>query len=87
MMPVFLFGEGRDYNAYLRTLQKLSMMKVSFDQIYPSHGEFPLTSDYIDKQIAAAEKMRAGELPALDPPMPLPAKMYMDGDVGFYFCM
>ena len=87
MMPVFLFGEGRDYDAYLRTLQKLSMMKVSFDQIYPSHGEFPLTSDYIDKQIAAAEKMRAGELPALDPPMPLPAKMYMDGDVGFYFCM
>ena len=84
MMPVFLFGPGRDLDAYLRSLQRLSAMKGSFDQIYPSHGAFPLTSDYVDKMLAAANKYRAGELPALDPPMPLPAKMYMDGDVGFY---
>ena len=85
MMPVFLFGEGRDLDAYLRSLQRLSAMKGSFDQIYPSHGAFPLTSDYVDKMLAAANKYRAGELTAQDPPMPLPAKMYMDGDVGFYF--
>lgn len=85
MMPVFLFGEGRDLDVYLRTLERLSMMKIQFDQIYPSHGAFPLTADYIDKQLAAAKKLRAGELQPQDPPMPLPAKMYMDGDVGFYF--
>ena len=87
MMPVFLFGPGRDLDAYLNTMERLSGMKDAFDLIYPSHGEFPLTPDYLDKQITAAKKMRAGELPALDPLMPLPAKMYMDGDVGFYFCM
>ena len=29
MMPVFLFGEGRDYDAYLRTLQKLPNIMAS----------------------------------------------------------
>ena len=85
MMPVFLFGPGRDLDAYMTTMERLSGLKDAFDQIYPSHGAFPLTSDYIDKMIAAANKYRAGELQAQDPPMPLPAKMYMDGDVGFYF--
>ena len=85
MLPVFLFGEGRDYDAYLNTMGRLSEMKDAFDLIYPSHGPFPLTPDYIDKQISAAKKMHAGELTQQDPPMPIPAKMYMDGDVGFYF--
>ena len=85
MMPVFMFGPGRDLDAYRSTVERLSGMKDAFDQIYPSHGVFPLTSDYVDKMLAAANKYRAGELPAQDPPMPIPAKMYMDGDVGFYF--
>lgn len=84
-LPVFLFGEGRDYDAYMNTMERLSGMKDSFDRIYPSHGPFPLTTDYIDKQIVAAKKMREGELSPQDPPMPIPAKMYMDSDVGFYF--
>ena len=83
-MPVFLFGPGRDFGAYVSTMERLSGMKSGFDLIYPSHGVFPLTSDYVDKMIAAAKKLRANELQPMDPPMPLPAKMYMDGDVGFY---
>lgn len=83
-LPIFLFGPGRDFDAYVATMERLSGMESEFDLIYPSHGIFPLTPDYIDKLIAAAKKLRAGELPPLDPPMPIPAKMYMDGDVGFY---
>ena len=83
-LPIFLFGPGRDFDAYLRSMARLSELESEFDLIYPSHGVFPLTPDYIDKLIAAAGKQRAGELPPLDPPMPIPAKMYMDGDVGFY---
>ena len=85
MMPVFLFGPGRDYDTYLSSMEKLAEMKDAFDEIYPSHGAFPLTAEYADKMVAAAKKYGAGELAAQDPPMPLPAKMYMDGDVGFYF--
>lgn len=85
MMPVFLFGPGRDLEAYVSTLERLKGMKDTFDEIYPSHGTFPLPAEYVDKMIAAAEKYRAGEIAPADPPMPLPAKMYMDGDVGFYF--
>lgn len=85
MMPVFLFGPGRDLDAYMSTMERLTGLKDAFDEIYPSHGAFPLTADYVDKMLAAAKKYQAGELVAMDPPMPLPAKMYMDGDVGFYF--
>ena len=84
MMPVFLFGPGRDLDAYLVTMERLVGLKDAFDEIYPSHGAFPLTAEYVDKMLAAAKKYQAGELTAQDPPMPLPAKMYMDGDVGFY---
>ena len=85
MMPVFLFGPGRDLDAYMNTMERLAGLKDAFAQIYPSHGAFPLTADYVDKMLAAAKKYRAGELTAQDPPMPLPAKMFMDGNVGFYF--
>lgn len=83
-MPVFLCEEGRDFDAYVLSMERLSKMESEFDLIYPSHGEFPLTPDYIDKLIGAAKKYRDGELTPQDPPMPIPAKMYLDGGIGFY---
>ncbi|MCL2125380.1 MAG: MBL fold metallo-hydrolase [Oscillospiraceae bacterium] len=83
--PVFMFGEGRSILAYMASMHKLIGMKALFDSIYPAHGPSPLQGGQIDKALAAAEKLVAGELAAVDPPFPIPAKMYMDDGVGFFY--
>jgi len=83
-MPIFLFGEDRDFDAYVASLEKLNGMKSEYDEIYPSHGELPLSPAQIEKLIVAAGKQRAGELPPLEPPFPMPAKMYVYDGAGLY---
>ena len=80
-----MFGEGRDIHAYLASMHKLKSMKSEFDEIYPSHGPLPLSTDQIDKAITAANKLLAGELTPQDPPFPLPAKMFMHDGAGFFY--
>jgi glyoxylase-like metal-dependent hydrolase (beta-lactamase superfamily II) len=84
-MPVFMFGEDRDLGAYLASMEKLSRMKTAFDEIYPGHGTLPLPPGQIDKLIAAAKKLLAGELSPEDPPFPMPAKMYIYDGAGFFY--
>jgi len=81
--PVFMLGAGSDFQAYFASMEKLSAMAGSFDWIYPSHGQLPLPPGQIGKEIAAAEKLLAGELQPMEPPFPLPAKMYMHDGAGF----
>ena len=83
--PVFMFGEGRDIRAYMASMVKLIGMKDAFSEIYPSHGPLPLATGQIDKALAAAEKLLAGELSPEEPPFPIPAKMYMYDGAGFYY--
>ena len=83
-MPIFLFGEDRDFDAYMASMKKLLDLKTEYDAIYPGHGELPLAPVQIEKLIAAAEKLRANELPPLEPPFPMPAKMYVYEGAGFY---
>lgn len=83
-MPIFLFGEDRDFDAYMASLEKLLALRDTFDEIYPSHGALPLAPAQIEKLLAAAKKFRAGELLPMEPPFPMPAKMYADDGAGFY---
>ena len=81
---VFMFGDFRDFHSYIFSMKKLSAMKGAFDEIYPSHGPFPLPADMVDKALAAAKKYLAGELKAADPPMEIPAKLYEHDGAGFF---
>ena len=83
--PVFMFGEGRDFKAYMESMEKLIGMKSLFDDIYPSHGPLPLPTGQIDKMLDAAKKLLAGELSPEEPPFPIPAKMYMHNGAGFFY--
>ena len=83
--PVFMFGEGREIQAYMASMEKLIRMKNTFDSIFPAHGPLPLTTGQIDKSLVAAKKLLANELSPEEPPFPLPAKMYMHDGAGFYY--
>ena len=82
--PVFMFGEGRNLDAYIASIKRLIALSDRFDKIYPAHGPLPLGAAILDKVLTAAKKLRAGELRGEEPDIPLPAKMFMHDGVGFF---
>ena len=83
--PVFMFGEVRSIDAYLVSVTRLIERRGEFDAIYPAHGPFPLDTAILDKTLESTKKLIAGELEGVEPPFPLPAKMYMYDGVGFFY--
>ena len=83
--PVFMFDEVRSIHAYMSSMYKLISLFDAYDTIFPAHGAFPVPKDTVNKALTAAEKLLAGELTPVDPPMPVPAKIYMHEGVGFFY--
>lgn len=46
---IFMFGPQRNMKDYGPSLLKLKSFESEFDNIYPSHGTYPIKPDYIDK--------------------------------------
>jgi len=82
---VFMFGEMRSLPTYMESLAKLISISDCFDYVYPSHGEFPLTPVQISVNLEAAEMLSAGKLTGENPPIPVPAKLYVHGGASFYY--
>jgi glyoxylase-like metal-dependent hydrolase (beta-lactamase superfamily II) len=76
---IWMFGGGRDLDAYLRSLEKLQALAGRFDTVYPSHGPFPVSAGLLPDLIAGASRIRAGEVPGTEAPFPTDAKLY---DIG-----
>jgi hypothetical protein len=60
-------------------------MRDLFDEIYPSHGPFPLKPGILDELRDGAKKMLSGELQAQDPPFEIPASMFVSGRAAFFY--
>ncbi len=73
---VFMFGDGRELNRYIESLEALHGIAGRFDTIYPSHGPFPVYPDILPPLIHGAKQLLAGELPPLSAPFDVPAKLY-----------
>jgi glyoxylase-like metal-dependent hydrolase (beta-lactamase superfamily II) len=83
--PIFIFGDIRDIRAFRESMVKLLKVKMDFNTVYPSHGSFPVHANQIDKLKTTAEKLIAGELKGVDPPLEIPALMYeFEGSAFFY---
>lgn len=83
--PVYMFGEARSLQAYMAALKKLMKLRHLFDEIYPSHGRFPVLPEQIEKSLAAAAKLASGELSPQEPPFPIPAKLYSGEGASFFY--
>lgn len=82
--PVFLFGRVRNMDAFQSSLCRLKGMWDAFDVIYPSHGVFPMDRQQIENELICARRLQRGELSPMEPPIPIPAKMYRSDNAGFY---
>ncbi len=59
---IFMFGEHRDMRAYIASLDRLAAMTDGFDEIWPSHADFPVAPDCIQKLRDGAEKVLNREI-------------------------
>lgn len=70
---IYLFGPGRNLDAYILSLEKLEGLRGLFDTVLPSHGELPVPADILPALIRGAKDLRDGKLtakPPLRPGMP-----------------
>ena len=54
---IFMFGKYRNINTYVESLRHIKEYMEGFDEVYPSHGSFPVYPDIIDKLIEGATKI------------------------------
>ena len=54
---IFMFGDHRNMQEYVRSLEKLEEMSAEFDEIWPSHADLPLHPDCIRRLHDAAQRI------------------------------
>lgn len=59
---IFLFGPQREINAYKISLNRINDMKSDIDNIYPSHGSVPVSTDIIADLIKGTEDIINGKI-------------------------
>ncbi|MBO4748954.1 MAG: MBL fold metallo-hydrolase [Lachnospiraceae bacterium] len=57
---IFMFGEKRSLTDYVPSMEKLLGYVERFDEIWPSHGPFPVEPSIIAKLIGGANEIMAG---------------------------
>ena len=82
--PIYMFGQGRNMEAYLLSLQKLQSMAHLFDTILPSHGETPIKPDLIGTLIEAAKVIISGKAQGVSLGGSAVHKLYDFGIAKFY---
>jgi len=60
--PIYMFGPGRNFNAYHASMLKMQEMIKDIDWIYPSHHDLRVPATIVNQLLAGAEKMLAGEV-------------------------
>ena len=82
---IFMFGAGRNMQAFQNSLKKMIAMEDAFDSIWPSHGSYPLTTDIIPGILKGAQDMVAGKLQGQEPPWSMPCKKYVCDAAAFLY--
>ena len=87
---VFMFGEGRDLQAYLESVKKLEALRQAgaFDTIYASHAQPRFSADILPDHIALAEELLAGKGADVGPApdhFPPSVKAYRHGRAQMFY--
>ena len=82
---IFMFGEKRNLNAFIISLQELwNNYQNEFDVVYPSHGSIPIDKNIIPKIIDAAKQIKENKVQGKRIEMMSKEITYYDfGYVGF----
>lgn len=84
-VPIFMFGEGRNIEAYICSMEKLRRLIPEGTRVYASHGPMELDPGLLPHLIAGAKDVLAGNIEGVKPERKLPCLQYNCGEVEFYF--
>ena len=59
---IFMFGDHRNMDDYIRSLEHLEQFTEQFDEIWPSHADIPIKPDVIRKLHDGAQDVLAGKV-------------------------
>ena len=59
---IFMFGAHRNLRDYVESLRRLAGRTADFDEIWPSHGDFPIGPDVVMRLCDGAENVLAGKV-------------------------
>lgn len=82
---IYMFGAGRNMEAFQCSLEKMTGMSDAFDTIWPSHGSYPLAPDIIPGILKGARELMEGKLQEMEPPRPMPCKKYVCDVAAFLY--
>ncbi len=78
---IFMFGRSRDMKSYIDSLERLRAWAGRFDEIWPSHGSFPVSPELIEKLRDGARAVLSGNVSGV------PAELFGESirvfDLGF----
>ncbi len=60
--PIFMFGDHRSMDLYIRSQEKLCTLSDQVAQIIPCHHEYPISPVYIERNLQDALAVQAGNL-------------------------
>ena len=63
---IYMFGDHRDLNRYVESLEALLPMLPQIDEIWPSHADLPVPPSVVPALIEGAKKVLAGELKGVE---------------------
>lgn len=78
---IFMFGENRNMNDYVRSLEKLVKMTDEFDELWPSHADIPIKPDVIEKLLDGTRRVMKKEIQGNE--VELFGRKAMAYDLGF----
>lgn len=58
---IFLFGPNRNLTAYYHSLRRAYALRDRYDEIWPSHGTFPVGAELIPQLMEGVERVVSGE--------------------------
>ncbi len=76
MGPVFMFGDGRDIECFLESMNKLAKLDGAVDVIYASHNELEVPFSQVRVLADGAKAVLDGIVEGVTPPRELPCKLY-----------
>ena len=59
---VFMFGEYRNIDLFIKSMEHLLEYDGQYDEVYAMHGSLPVKPDLVEKMIEGAEQIRRGQV-------------------------
>jgi glyoxylase-like metal-dependent hydrolase (beta-lactamase superfamily II)/GrpB-like predicted nucleotidyltransferase (UPF0157 family) len=84
-VPIFMFGMGRNMEAYICSMEKLLHILPEGISVYASHGQKELDPSLLPHLIAGASDVLAGNVAGVKPERDLPCLQYNCGEVKFLY--